>query len=768
MTVNDTDKFLVNRSGSSYHLEAQNLMAELQDDDLMLVNRSGKSYKATGAEIKESLKPPAEVIKPQIIAPADGAGQGVEIETDIITEVSSTTPTTYKYWLSHVVDSKWSEFATAGNGYPQPNEANVGDAGTGTYGKVYHVDCGTPGGKFGLKPGLNNNTDYGEVLIFVSDDGVNYRLQQTVPGGDQNLKDIILTARYGRISRNGDFGPQYWGIWNAGTVDYLGFASAKSLLLFNAGDPVRQNDDAATATYQSYTINNSLNQYRMYISGITGTFVANAGKYVIGPEVLSGDAAVDPSGVNFLGSTFASSDGSLVAGSADWQVTTLADTGYSSIVSEVEKHPDMTDPQPKWTSGALEGETEYRARTKYYAASGEESPWSDDVTFKTKGGGNEGYRSATPGHVYNLKKSGGFAVVGDKISIPGDVKIVAVANGKGPSVNYLAIYLGVDGFAYTTEEYYDVNVTKNTNLGTDLVSVWHAYSAKNDGWATLSADGTLRACPQGTLSNPHNIVPLPTGFKPFRILGGGGVCDVAFVEGFYENGNEEIKALRLKNDLTPARVGSAGVVGNRGAELQDLNIQLPSGEKVKDIAGINGGNYDAPVLAILSESGKIYIAHDQSIGTTYQPSVLGLPNGGTNNNPQLLTADGADTKNFIRVSTFASCYQNFSGFTAVTDTGELWGAWMDKHASTGSGAKKPWHKFADDAADVAYACYGGDLWVYLTKSGELKGAAGNLVINDIDTSAQRDPSIAWTSLGSLPHNQNIQATAATGTKIIIP
>ena len=45
---------------------------------------------------------------------------------------------------------------------------------------------------------------------------------------------------------------------------------------------------------------------------------------------------------------------------------------------------------------------------------------------------------------------------------------------------------------------------------------------------------------------------------------------------------------------------------------------------------------------------------------------------------------------------------------------------------------------------------------------------GNLVINDIDTSAQRDPSIAWTSLGSLPHNQNIQATAATGTKIIIP
>ena len=64
MTVNDTDKFLVNRSGSSYHLEAQNLMAELLDDDLMLVNRDGKSYKATGAEIKDSLGPKGAISSP--------------------------------------------------------------------------------------------------------------------------------------------------------------------------------------------------------------------------------------------------------------------------------------------------------------------------------------------------------------------------------------------------------------------------------------------------------------------------------------------------------------------------------------------------------------------------------------------------------------------------------------------------------------------------------------------------------------------------------
>ena len=67
-------------------------------------------------------------------------------------------------------------------------------------------------------------------------------------------------------------------------------------------------------------------------------------------------------------------------------------------MSEVEKHPDMTDPQPKWTSGALEVETEYRARTKYYAASGEESPWSEDVTFKTDR--KETTVKSTPGDVF--------------------------------------------------------------------------------------------------------------------------------------------------------------------------------------------------------------------------------------------------------------------------------------------------------------------------------------------------------------------------------
>ena len=52
--LEDTDTFLVNRSGKTYQLQAQNVMA-VQDDDLLLVNRGGKSYKVTASELKKTI-----------------------------------------------------------------------------------------------------------------------------------------------------------------------------------------------------------------------------------------------------------------------------------------------------------------------------------------------------------------------------------------------------------------------------------------------------------------------------------------------------------------------------------------------------------------------------------------------------------------------------------------------------------------------------------------------------------------------------------------
>ena len=55
MTLQNTDKFLVNRGGASFQLEHQNFMTDLRSDDLLLVNRGGKSYSATGMVIQNKV-----------------------------------------------------------------------------------------------------------------------------------------------------------------------------------------------------------------------------------------------------------------------------------------------------------------------------------------------------------------------------------------------------------------------------------------------------------------------------------------------------------------------------------------------------------------------------------------------------------------------------------------------------------------------------------------------------------------------------------------
>ena len=54
MSILDTDKILVNRSGSSYQVEAQNF-DKVQDDDLLLVNRGEASYQCSRANIDSKL-----------------------------------------------------------------------------------------------------------------------------------------------------------------------------------------------------------------------------------------------------------------------------------------------------------------------------------------------------------------------------------------------------------------------------------------------------------------------------------------------------------------------------------------------------------------------------------------------------------------------------------------------------------------------------------------------------------------------------------------
>ena len=354
MTVNDTDKFLVNRSGSSYHLEAQNLMAELQDDDLMLVNRSGKSYKATGAEIKESLKPPAEVIKPQIIAPPNGAGTTITpISTEIISvgsfevippsvcEEARQFPRGYRTSGVNrdVTKGDWG-FQLAGNRKLGPLKLGDDWGTTSDYGDMFMIRFNSPT----LVVGGRNETYSSTVPMTLvgCDDGVNWIFQDHNPGNpvfsDPNtcLRGKQPFKYWGILrSFNNANGPTYVdqemdGVYSYGalstTTTELEVRTEEGLSDFVPGSDVEQNDGAASGNFGSYAGN------KVYITNSTGTWTPNDGKYIVGPTVTDPNAP-DPSGVNFVGSNFVSSDGSLVEGSADWQVTTLADTGYSSIVS---------------------------------------------------------------------------------------------------------------------------------------------------------------------------------------------------------------------------------------------------------------------------------------------------------------------------------------------------------------------------------------------------------------------------------------------------
>ena len=329
--------------------------------------------------------------------------------------------------------------------------------------------------------------------------------------------------------------------------------------------------------------------------------------------------------MNFVGSDFASSDGSLVAGSADWQVTLKTDTTYSSIVSEVEKHPDMTDPRPKWTSGALEAEKEYRARTKYYAASGEESPWSDDVTFKTAADNESGDIIATPGHlcVYNQGAAPNNDFIIPELIINWSCSLNHAVVGESG-----AIYYGPDVSA--TSGTFTLAPEWTTRLnGAKAIDVFQAYSkAFNDkGMLVLADNGKVYSV------RHSGIVPGQDDLFFKRMIKLGGVTDVVLLE----TDDNQIYGWAANN----APFGNTFVhyVGNQqitDLTLNKIDFGLPAGESLKVVAGASG-SYSPQYILWLSESGKIYFS---SRAASVSMADLGLPTTQINNtNAQLLTSD---------------------------------------------------------------------------------------------------------------------------------
>ncbi len=121
MTLQDNDKFLVDREKIPYSVDAVSLTTSLEDTDLMLVCRNGVPYKATGAEIKDSLgggsiDPGTNDIiinpsvpgagteaDPYILEAKTAAPFGAAIQSNETIEITGQTPNTPVVWVDSSV-----------------------------------------------------------------------------------------------------------------------------------------------------------------------------------------------------------------------------------------------------------------------------------------------------------------------------------------------------------------------------------------------------------------------------------------------------------------------------------------------------------------------------------------------------------------------------------------------------------------------------------------------------------------------------------------
>ena len=82
MTINSTDRFLVNRNNTSHYISAENAMSTIQDSDLFLINRGNQSYKVTAAQIRQDI---GDGTSPTLRATAKGSistGRSCKLNAD--------------------------------------------------------------------------------------------------------------------------------------------------------------------------------------------------------------------------------------------------------------------------------------------------------------------------------------------------------------------------------------------------------------------------------------------------------------------------------------------------------------------------------------------------------------------------------------------------------------------------------------------------------------------------------------------------------------
>ena len=760
-------------------------MAKLEDDDYLLVNRSNATYKVLGSEFKESVTPPAAVIKPQIIAPANNAGKPVTPVTDEITNIGSFggtqlffksnkelsffqpldfieqssghTPTSTEITNVNgnqltcadstdlqnfragdpiyqdsipgsaltvsVVDFVIGNiFLTSGDGTNKATmnavvsqnyfNSNVNDANKNGNRGVYIYDKNnhymtfryfnaTVGQKIQLVGGNGSINALGSDLTInvtgdIEEDGSDIVFvsagTQTKNQIPKDMVEVTTTSTAGsftiKTSFPGGLMLHYWS--NGAVIPTAKFGSASgNIIEISESDGTWQANGgrfvigpkttAATGTISSIDTAGNTISLLDYVEEFPKRWITKQGKTVSGDSRLQGSAP-NPDGVSFVGSTFASSDSSLTAASADWQVAVSTDTSYSSPVTQVSNHPDMT-PQPTWTSGRIDQNTEYRARTRYKSTTGEVSAWSDDVQFKTS---ISQAVNSLPGDVWSAANTAptlSYRTASSRIALLACAdKVLAVgsdgqlyhspnANGNfaqaNPSVSFSSVpisasgvYGGVPGLFVDQDGYisaYNATggvVAQNFLIAPGVKTRVVTVNATATKCAALSQDGQIYTSPAAAQIGADDWYALPVMPGGFTRLSYGNTYNWAGANGSphmfgvkadgtvwecsRQNSNPDTFSAWSDTGLTGIGEfiscfsqyphyamskdgGTIYVGGNKGSS--PAQFTAPAGTKWKQI----GANYTSGIF--LTESGEVYVHDKRGNIDNWSPTISSASDG---------------------------------------------------------------------------------------------------------------------------------------------
>jgi hypothetical protein len=367
------------------------------------------------------------------------------------------------------------------------------------------------------------------------------------------------------------------------------------------------------------------------------------------------DATPDPA-LTMIGSEFMTTPSSdtgsplLVHTATDWQVTLIADTGFTSpVASEL-----STTSLESWEPEGLEGSTEYRARIKYLSTD-TQSEWSPEITFKTAPGDEINDIVAVPGYLYHYKNQ---SPVQDQFTCPELIVNWAV----GPQVAALGesglIYAGGDpaaaGGALT------LSTQMNNMMSAEpAMDIWVQYGGSPTDVSTcaIGKNQKFYSIFDGGL-NPDQGT---TKFKRFHKLGGvtnGVILETTDSRLFYWN------------------VGKLGNHVGVLSELNEVDFAFPDGATFKSVCGVVG-NYDASGVLWLSDQGEIYYSNGDT-GNIDKLKGLGVMEASetdlvSNLDLKKIThGTWPNMQNVVAMGTFNSSYDRYGGAWFRTATDELW------------------------------------------------------------------------------------------------